>query len=193
MTNTPMGILHDIAVKGTSLLVLATVIVALALPQTVQARVAMPLQDPVSTMFMDMSDMSPSYPVSGERQGVERTVTFTAYTSHYNQTDSTPFLPANGRDYRVDFERYGVVRGIASNDYPLGTRMKIPALAEMFPEIYSEHDIFEVTDRMNARYTGKNRMDLYLLLSDDEGNMDLDYSLARAREFGVRRLTIQIL
>ena len=188
-----MIILQGMAIKGVSLMVLCAVLFAVALPQRVQARVVMPLQDPVTTMFMDRVNRGLSYPVSGERQGVERVVIFTAYTSHYYQTDETPFVPANGIDYRVDFEKYGVVRAIASNDYALGTKMRIPELAEIFPEIYSEEDIFEVTDRMNARYTGKNRMDLYVLLADAQGNIDLEASLIRAKQFGVKRLTIEIL
>ena len=54
------------------------------------------------------------------------------YSSEVNQTDSTPFITANGTRVR---------RGIiANNCLPFGTKTKV------------NNEIFEVQDRMNSRY-----------------------------------------
>ena len=194
MTQLTYNLFQDIILKGTTVMLLVAVLSGVATPRAVDAQVEVPLQDPMTTLFMDQPDTEPaSFPVSGERKGIERSVVFTAYTSHQYQTDSTPFLPADGKDYRIEFEKYGVVRAIASNDYRLGTKLRIVELEEYFPDVFAEGTIFVVTDRMNKRYTGKNRMDLYLLLSDENGDMDLDSSLTAAKKFGVKRLTGEIL
>jgi len=193
MTYKTINLFQDFVLKGTATVLLVAVLAGVATPQTVEAGEHLPLQDPVTTLFMDQSSIGPSFPESGQRKGFERTVRFTAYTSHGYQTDDTPFLPADGHDYRIEFEKYGAVRAIASNDYPLGTKMRITELEDMYPDTFPEGTIFVVKDRMNKRYTGKNRMDLYLLLSDDEGRMDLAKSLTAAKQFGVQTLTVEIL
>jgi len=70
-------------------------------------------------------------------------VSVTAYSSTYDQTDSSPFITANGT-YVYD----GV---IAANFLPFGTKVK-------FPE-YSGDKIYTVDDRMNSRYSYK--MDIW--------------------------------
>jgi len=88
----------------------------------------------------------------------------TAYTSTPDQTDDSPFIAATGK--RV----YDGM--IAANWLPFGTKIKIPSL-------YGDK-IFTVDDRMNARY-GYGRMDIWL-----------DASKADAREFGVKRVEVEI-
>ncbi len=90
-------------------------------------------------------------------------VTVTAYSSTPDQTDSTPFITANGT--RV---RDGI---IAANFLKFGTKVKFPD--------YSGDKIYEVTDRMNARYP--NRADIWMETRDE------------AIQFGLRTLKMEIL
>lgn len=90
-------------------------------------------------------------------------VTVTAYSSTPDQTDDTPFITANGT--RV---RDGI---IAANFLKFGAKLKFPD--------YSGDKIYEVTDRMNARYP--NRADIWMATRQD------------ALNFGVRRLKMEIL
>lgn len=87
----------------------------------------------------------------------------TAYTSEPGQTDSSPFTTADGS--RV---RDGI---IAANFLKIGTRVRIPE--------YFGDKVFEVHDRMNARYT--QRVDIWMTKKSD------------AYAWGVRRVTIEIL
>ncbi len=59
-----------------------------------------------------------------------------AYNSLPNQTDGSPYITAAGT-----FTRFGVV---ASNYFPLGTKVR-------FPDIFGDQ-VFIVEDRMNRRY-----------------------------------------
>ncbi len=88
------------------------------------------------------------------------TVVFTAYTSTPDQTDDSPFIAASGK--RV-FDGM-----IASNCFPFGTEIKIPAL-------YGDKT-FVVEDRMNKRY-GCGRMDIWM-----------DVPRSEAMKFGVKRV-----
>ncbi len=90
-------------------------------------------------------------------------VTMTAYSSTPDQTDSTPFITANGT--RV---RDGI---IAANFLRFGTKVKLPD--------YSGDKIYEVTDRMNARYP--DRADIWMETRD------------AAMDFGIRTLKMEIL
>ena len=73
-------------------------------------------------------------------------VVLTAYTSEVAQTDNDPFITASGT--------YVADGTIASNDLPFGTRVQ-------FPTIYGDKT-FVVADRMNQRYDGKNRVDVWM-------------------------------
>lgn len=90
-------------------------------------------------------------------------VTVTAYSSTPDQTDDTPFITANGT--RV---RDGI---IAANFLKFGTKVKFPD--------YSGDKIYEVTDRMNARYP--NRADIWM------------ETRGAAMNFGIRTLKMEIL
>lgn len=87
----------------------------------------------------------------------------TAYTSDPGETDSSPFTTADGT--RV---RDGI---IAANFLKHGTRVRIPE--------YFGDKVFEVHDRMNARYT--QRVDIWMVKKSD------------AYAWGVRRVKIEIL
>jgi 3D (Asp-Asp-Asp) domain-containing protein len=68
----------------------------------------------------------------------------TAYASVPDETDSTPFITANGT-----YVHDGI---IAANFLPFGTRVEIPAL---FGD-----KVFTVEDRMNVKFS--NRMDVWM-------------------------------
>jgi 3D (Asp-Asp-Asp) domain-containing protein len=90
-------------------------------------------------------------------------VASTAYTSDPRETDASPFTTANGSQVRD-----GIV---AANFLPFGTRIRIPA--------YFGDKVFEVHDRMNARYT--YRVDLWMLTKTE------------ARNWGIRTIKIEVL
>ena len=71
-------------------------------------------------------------------------VSLTAYSSHPDETDSTPFLTASGTETRD-----GV---IAANFLPFGTVVRIP---ELFGD-----KVFIVEDRMHRRFP--NRVDIWM-------------------------------
>ncbi|MCI0479453.1 hypothetical protein L0Y59_02830 [Candidatus Uhrbacteria bacterium] len=91
------------------------------------------------------------------------TVPVSAYTSAVEECDSTPFTTADGSQVRD-----GIV---AANFLTFGTRFRIP---DHFGD-----KVFEVHDRMNARYTYK--VDIWMLTK------------AEARAWGVRNVKIEIL
>lgn len=90
------------------------------------------------------------------------TMQVSAYTSRVEECDSTPFITASNTTVR-----FGEV---ASNQFPFGTRLKIPAL---FGD-----QIFVVEDRMNTRYT--NNVDVWM--SD----------LTAAKKLGRQNVTIEV-
>lgn len=115
----------------------------------------------------------PEFPVAEEREPL-RTVVFvaTAYNSLPWQTDSSPCITANGHDLCRQFAEEGFGNTIATNDLPFGTVIKIP-------EIYGDK-LFVVRDRMNAKYTGKRRLDIWMNEYPD------------AKKFGVKRIKVEI-
>lgn len=90
-------------------------------------------------------------------------VPITAYSSTYDQTDSSPFITASGT--RV---RDGIV---ATNFLPIGTKIKIPQ--------YYGDKIFTVEDRMNRRYW--KMVDIWMP------------SRLEAVQFGLRRAEVEII
>ncbi len=104
---------------------------------------------------------------SSQNKSKVRYVTVTAYTSAVEQTDSTPCITANG----FNVCKHGVENVIAANFLPFGARVR-------FPDMYGER-IFTVQDRMNPRHY--NRMDIWMK------------SKSSARQFGVRKLKVEIL
>lgn len=73
----------------------------------------------------------------------------TSYNSEVGQTDDTPCVAAKG----MDLCKRGVEDIVATNDLPIHTKL-------MIPEYFGEQ-IFYVEDRMNARYTGTDHVDIW--------------------------------
>lgn len=78
-----------------------------------------------------------------------RTVDVTAYTSRPEETDDTPCVSADGSDVCALYEDGKLT--CASNDHPLGAWLHVPGYGDC-----------EVRDRMNRRYTGTGRVDVYM-------------------------------
>ena len=90
-------------------------------------------------------------------------VIVTAYSSTPDQTDSSPFITANGT-----YVRDGI---IAANFLPFGAKVK-------FPE-YSGDKIFTVEDRMAKK--NSHKIDIWMI------------SRNAAMNFGVKRLAYEIV
>jgi 3D (Asp-Asp-Asp) domain-containing protein len=88
----------------------------------------------------------------------------TAYSSDVWQTDSTPFITANGT-----YVRDGIV---ANNLLPFGTRIRLP-------EIYGDK-IFVVEDRMHSR-KGYYHVDIW------------QSTYTEAKDYGAKRTYIEVL
>jgi len=92
------------------------------------------------------------------------TVDSTAYTSSVEECDSDPFITADGSTTRDGI--------IAANFLPFNTKIRIP---ELFGD-----KVFEVHDRMNARYW--YRVDVWMEKKND------------MRQYGIHRnVTIEVL
>jgi 3D (Asp-Asp-Asp) domain-containing protein len=104
-------------------------------------------------------------PVEYSDEAAARTINVpvSAYNSEVGQTDGSPFTTADGSQVRD-----GIV---AANFLKHGTRFRIPD--------YFGNKVFEVHDRMNARYTYK--IDIWMLNKAD------------ARKWGVRNVKVEIL
>lgn len=87
----------------------------------------------------------------------------TAYSSTPDQTDDTPFITARGT-----LVRDGI---IAANFLPFGTQIRIP-------DVFG-NKVFVVEDRMNRRH--QYRIDVWFP------------ERAMAREFGIKKVTIEII
>jgi len=125
---------------------------------------------PDSQDFFEMTGnnafLGSSAPVTNPKShlvGSSRVVVVTAYSSAPDQTDSTPFIMANGKH---------VYDGaVAANFLPFGTLVK-------FPDLYGDK-IFTVEDRMHPRFS--HRMDIWMPSREE------------ALRFGLRRTTVEII
>jgi 3D (Asp-Asp-Asp) domain-containing protein len=97
------------------------------------------------------------------KKNLIKKILVTAYSSTSDQTDSSPFITANGT-YVYD----GVV---ACNFLPFGTKVK-------FPELYGDK-IFTVQDRMAKK--NSHKIDIWMV------------SRTVALQFGVKRLTVEVV
>lgn len=124
--------------------------------------------------FPEMNDKKPRF---------TKYVVATAYSSDIRQTDAYPFRPAMNMDFREEVAKNGMVNCIAHNDLRLGTKVR-------FPDMHGD-TIYTVCDRMNVRYTGKNRVDFYFYVVGENGSIDSTESLnlarANAKAFGVKK------
>jgi 3D (Asp-Asp-Asp) domain-containing protein len=112
----------------------------------------------------DPNICSKANPVEENRSVRRIRVVLTAYSSTVAQTDSTPFITANGT-----YVHDGVV---ANNGLPFGTELRIP-------ELYG-NKVFSVEDRMHWR-KGNYHFDIWFPTYE------------QAKNFGVRYAYVEIL
>ncbi len=119
----------------------------------------------VSTLTIQENTLRPIIEPVIERKPkkILKSVIITGYSSTVCQTDSTPFITANG-----SLVKDGIV---ASNLLPFGTRIRIP-------EIYDDR-VFTVEDRMHFR--NSYNVDIWF------------DSYWQAKSFGVIRTDIEVL
>lgn len=134
---------------------------SLVMPQF-NAAIFQPADTPLAPNSVEISNDAPAAPIKPATSRIIY-VTVTAYSSTPDQTDDTPFITASGA--RV---RDGI---IAANFLRFGAKVKFPD--------YSGDKIYEVTDRMNARYP--NRADIWMATRE------------AALDFGIRTLKMEIL
>ena len=119
----------------------------------------------VSTLAIQENTLRPIIEpiIEKEPKEILKNVIITGYSSTVCQTDSTPFITANG-----SLVEDGIV---ASNILPFGTRIRIP-------EIYDDK-VFTVEDRMHSR--NSYNVDIWFA------------SYWQAKSFGVVRTDIEVL
>jgi 3D (Asp-Asp-Asp) domain-containing protein len=121
-------------------------------------------------VLFEKNRLNPNHlPENSEREVSHiKMIIFSAYNSEVGQCDDSPCITANG----FDVCKHDIEDTIAMNGIKLGTKIRIP-------ELFGER-VFEVRDRMNARY-GSNRADIWMKNKKD------------AKQFGVRLARVEIL
>ena len=84
--------------------------------------------------------------------------TVTSYNSEPGQTDDSPCITASN----LDVCKRNVEDIVATNDLPFHTKVLIPE--------YFGDRVFYVEDRMNKRYTGLDRLDVWMKNKTDSKN-----------------------
>ncbi len=116
----------------------------------------------------EIADVKPKYEVW---------VLATAYSSDVWQTDSTPCIPAMSNfDLCQYYEKYGLADSIAANFLALGTQVRF--VDAEIPEL--ENYGFVVRDRMNSKYNGSRRIDIWMPTYEE------------AKNFGVKWLKMEV-
>lgn len=163
-------------IAGISISVLLALVLTTAFPQIVAADTTMLVKEVVEAITEDV--VTPEFPVSKDtKASYEMWVLATAYTSEVAQTDSTPCIPAMG-SYNLceNYEKYGLADTIAANFLGLGRQVRFEI--EGVPFI-NKHK-YVVRDRMNRKYNGTNRIDIWMASKDD------------AIEFGARWIKMKV-
>jgi len=80
-----------------------------------------------------------------------RYVTVTAYTSEPRQTDSTPCIASDGSDICQRYAKGELICAAGDRNVPLGSKFYVEG-----------YGTCTVADRMNIRYNGTGRVDIYL-------------------------------
>ena len=80
-----------------------------------------------------------------------RVVTVTAYTSMPNQTDSTPCISSDNTNICQRYAQGELICAAGDRNVPLGSKFYVEG-----------YGTCTVADRMNIRYNGTGRVDIYL-------------------------------
>jgi len=127
----------------------------------------------IKDFFIGEETASSTFPVAEDRKAVRTVwVTVTAYSSTVDQCDSTPCITANGFDLCKNYKERATADTIAANFLKFGTHVR---LADAFGD-----QVFIVRDRMNSKYNGQNRIDVWMPTREE------------AIAFGVKRIKMEI-
>lgn len=100
-----------------------------------------------------------------------RVVTVTAYTSEPRQTDSTPCIASDGTNICKRYEAGELICAAGDRNVKLGSKFYVEG-----------YGTCTVADRMNIRYNGTGRVDIYL-----------GYDTAGAYQWGKRQVRVSAL
>ena len=114
---------------------------------------------------VDLEDMSGTLPQSPKREPVKaHKLTVTFYSSTPDQTDSTPFITANGTH---------VYDGVAAANFlPFGTKV-------MLPELFG-NKVFVIEDRMHERFS--HRVDIWVSTREEALKRGVAYTTVEIYE-----------
>lgn len=118
------------------------------------------LDDTTPTVFSRKTDAEVKKAIDKYKDQISDSyiATVTSYNSEAGQTDDSPCIAASG----MDVCKRNAEDIIATNDLPFHTKILIPE--------YFGDQIFYVEDRMNARYTGTDRLDIWMKNKTDSKN-----------------------
>lgn len=173
MTLFKPNFVKSISKKTLVLAILASFVLTLAAPQTVSAQEEGGFFSALKNMFTTSTEDEPVFPVA-ESRTPRRTiwVIVTAYSSTVDQCDSTPCITANGFDLCQAYAEQKLTDTIAANFMKFGTQVRLP---DIVPD-----QIYVVRDRMNTKYNGQNRIDVWMPTRE------------LAKNFGVKRVKMEI-
>lgn len=97
-----------------------------------------------------------------------RVVTVTAYTSEPRQTDSTPCISSDGTNICERYAKGELICAAGDRNVPLGSKFYVEG-----------YGTCSVADRMNIRYNGTGRVDIYL-----------GYDTPAAFNWGIRQVPV---
>lgn len=161
------------------LVMVLALVVNLSVPTPALAKEQPTLGSLFSFFTEVLAEDGPTFPVAGEVEPVREVwVIATAYSSDVWQTDATPCIPAmDSFDLCQHYDEYGIADTIAANFLPLGTRVVFDA-----PEVQEilAGQTYVVRDRMNAKYNGTHRIDIWMPTYE------------AAKNFGVKRFKMQV-
>ena len=163
----------SISTKALVLAVLASLMSGLVAPQVVSAQEENGIFAVIRGIFTTSTDNDADFPLSEDRAPRKTIwVIVTAYSSTVDQCDSTPCITANGFDLCKAYAEQEIADTIAANFLKFGTQARLPDIA---PD-----KIYVVRDRMNTRYNGQNRIDVWMPTRE------------MAKEFGVKRVKMEV-
>ena len=173
MTLFKPNFIKSINTKVLVLAILASLLFGLVTPQVVRAQEETSIFAVIKGLFVTSTDNDVNFPVSEDRAPRKVIwVVVTAYSSTVDQCDSTPCITANGFDLCKAYAESELADTIAANFLKFGTQVRLPDIAP--------NQIYVVRDRMNSKYNGQNRIDIWMPTRE------------MAQKFGVKRVKMEI-
>lgn len=173
MTVFKPNFIQSISKKIIVLAILVSLVSSFVVPQTALAQEEGGFLSVLKNIFTTSTENEANFPVAASRTPRKTIwVIVTAYSSTVDQCDSTPCITANGFDLCKAYAEQEIADTIAANFMKFGTQVRLPDIAE--------DKIFVVRDRMNTKYNGQNRVDVWMPTRE------------LAQNFGVKRVKMEI-